>query len=73
MNLNELGFKFAFTVENFLVPKKVRDDPAYVKYLVRLLKVDDEEVSETLLTYHKCTDADYAEFAPPTKGSKLPF
>ena len=36
LNLNERNFRIAFTVESFLSPIKQKNDPRYVKYLVRL-------------------------------------
>ena len=36
VNLNERNYKFAFTVESFLNPKKQKRDPRYVKYLFRM-------------------------------------
>ena len=35
MNLNEMGFRFAFTIENY-IDNEARDDPAYVKFIVRM-------------------------------------
>ena len=34
INLDEIGFKFAFTIENYLA-REVKDDPAFVKYIIR--------------------------------------
>ena len=36
LNLNEHNFRIAFSVESFLSPIKLKNDPRYVKYLVRL-------------------------------------
>ena len=63
MNLNEEGFRFAFTIESFL-EKEVRDDPAFVKYIVRAFGRVDGEGYEKLLPYHKCEDSDFEGFAP---------
>ena len=67
-----MGFNFAFTIENYLL-KEVRDDPAYVKYLVRLSTVTDGVKTEKILSYHKCNDTDWTDFAPATIGSKRRF
>ena len=40
-----MGFRFAFTVENYL-DRKVRDDPAYVKYIVMIITEKEGKVSE---------------------------
>ena len=69
MNLKDMGFTFAFTVENFL-DKEVKADPAYVKYIARFVKMDGGVVSEKILSYHKCNETDWKEFAPAAKGSK---
>ena len=65
INLDEIGFKFAFTIENYLSNER-RDDPAYVKYLVRYYTSKDGVESNRLLTYHKCNETDWIDFAPAT-------
>ena len=50
-NLTEMGFTFAFTIENY-IDRRARDDPAYVKYIVRLYTETDGVKSERLLSYH---------------------
>ena len=35
LNLNERNYKFAFTIESFFEPNHQKNDPRYVKYLVR--------------------------------------
>ena len=35
IDLNEIGFKFAFTLEGYL-DKKIKDDPKYVKLMARI-------------------------------------
>ena len=69
MNLKDMGFKFAFTIESYL-GKEVKADPTYVKYVARFVKMDDGVVSEKILSYHKCNETDWKEFAPAAKGSK---
>ena len=51
MNLKDMGFKFAFTIESYL-GKEVKADPTYVKYVARFVKMDDGVVSEKILSYH---------------------
>ena len=72
MNLNEEGFRFAFTIESFL-KKEVRDDSAFVKYIVRAFGKKDGEKYEKLLPYHKCKDRDFESFAPFSKADKSSF
>lgn len=72
MNLNEEGFRFAFTFEGKL-DRERKDDPAYVKYLVRLKGLKNGEKYEKILPYHDCTDSDWQEFAPPSKGASRLF
>ena len=36
VNLNEQKFRFAFSIEDFIVPKRLKNDPRYVKWIVRL-------------------------------------
>ena len=49
--------------------KELKDDPAYVKWVVRVVnRVDGKEV-EKFLTYHKCQASDYDTFAPPSDGA----
>ena len=72
MIFNELGFKFAFTIEGFST-REVLDDPAYVKYNLRFVKQTNGEWSEKLLTFHKCNETDWNDFAPASKGSKGRF
>ena len=67
-----MGFRFAFTVENFIA-REVRDDPAYVKYIVRVLTYKLGAWNEKLLSYHKCNQTDWKDFAPATKASQGRF
>ena len=72
MNLNEEGFRFAFTIESFL-KKEVRDDSAFVKYIVRAFGKKDGEEYEKLLDYHKCQDRDFESFAPVSGAHESSF
>ena len=68
LNLNEIGFRLAWSVEgyNSLVRK---DDPRYVKYLVRLFRKENGKPYEQFIPYHDCTEEDWAQFAPVQKAS----
>ena len=66
VNVNEINFRFAFSLENFLDNKR-RDDPRFVKWFVRLYGKKDSEWYERVLPFHRCTEQDYAEFNPVAK------
>ena len=59
INLTEVGWRMAFTVENKETRKQIRD-PRYVKWIVRLFKKHPEGLSEQLLPFHRCTPDDLA-------------
>ena len=48
----------------------MKDSEKFVKYLVRLFGIKDGVEFEELLQYHKCTESDWTQFAPPEKGSQ---
>ena len=64
VQLDDINFRMAFTVEGFL-ERKMRDDPRYVKWFVRLLGVREGKDYEKMLELRKCTEDDYADFSPP--------
>ena len=66
LNFNDEDFRFAFTVEGYL-DSEVKDDPAYVKYIVRVVGRKGGEWYERHIPYHKCEESDWEEFAPPSK------
>ena len=68
LNLSEIDFKLAFTIEGFLDELR-KDDPRYVKYTVRTYGKRDGIKYEKIIPYHKCTEEDWALFAPPDKSS----
>ena len=70
--MNESGFRFAFTIENYLAAE-VKNDPAYVKYLIRFLTSTNGVFSEKLIPYHECNDTDWIKFAPPAKAFEDKF
>lgn len=55
INLNEIDFKMAFTVEGYQ-DKKIKDDPRYVKFIARMYYRIDGVKSYKLLDVHKCSD-----------------
>ena len=72
VNLNEIGFRFAFSYRRYgsgPSSHELIDNPDYVKYIVRYTGKRNGTGFEEILPYHKCTDADYAGFYPPAKNS----
>ena len=72
IDLKEHDISIAFSVEGFL-DGEVKDDPAYVKYLVRLYGKQDGEEYERILDYHKCTSDELDNFAEPSKDALAPL
>ena len=67
LNMNDEGFRFAFTVEGYL-DNEVKENPAYVKYIVRMMGRKEGVWFERHIPYHKCTDSDWEEFPPASKA-----
>ena len=61
LSLKEINFKIAFSVEGY-VEREVKDDPRYVKYLVRTFGKKDGKEFEQILPYHKCIEEDWDTF-----------
>ena len=63
VELDEIGFKIAFTVMNFKT-REVLDNPAYVQWNVYMHERDffESEKPKRALGYRKCTDEDFASF-----------
>ena len=57
--------RFAWTFEGY-GDKEVKNDPRYVKLLMRLSGRTDGKSHEIILDYHPCQDQDFMDFAPPT-------
>ena len=72
IDLDDIGFKFAFTIENYASNER-RDDPAFVKYIVKQPYFRDGVWNENHLTYHECNETDWKDFAPPGKTFKNKF
>ena len=58
LNLKENGIRIAFGFEGYL-DGEFKDDPRYVKHLVRMWGKSQGKKFETLLPYHRCTEDDY--------------
>ena len=63
VNMKEIGFRMAFTMENYLT-KETLNDPRYVKWIVRMYGRNNGEWYEDILPFHKCTEDDYSQFSP---------
>ena len=72
-DFDEVGFKLAFSVEQFNSPFQARDDPSYVSWNVRLKSSIKGVTTSRPLAYHKCTDADYDSFSPTKKSLGMSF
>ena len=72
INLNEIGFRFAFGFvgDHDRLPK---DDPAFVKNYLQYIVYRDGVVEYTQVPIRKCTEQDYLLFNPivPTENKKL--
>ena len=72
INLDDIGFRMAWSVEGNL-DKKNKDDPKYVKWIVRLLGKENGTWYEKILPHHKCTEEDFAYFSEVEPKSKRNF
>ena len=68
INLNEIGYRIAFSIEGYH-SREMKDDKRYVKYLVRIFGKTKGEEYEKFIPFHKCTEEDWAEFPPPAQAS----
>ena len=68
INLNEIKFRVAFSVEGYH-SREMKNDPKYVKYLVRIFGKKGGVEYETFIPYQKCTEEDWAEFPKPNAAS----
>ena len=65
LDLMREGLRFAWTVEGYSDLKR-KDDPRYVKLLMRIGGRKNGESIEEIIDFHRCTDEDFEEFAPPS-------
>ena len=68
LSFNEIKFRIAFSVEGY-ISRERKDDPKYVKYLVRIFGKTKGKEYEKIIPFHDCTEADWAEFPPTSKSS----
>ena len=64
INLNAIGFTIAFAFESYFSDEKLLESPEFVKNIARRIIVKDYVRTERIIPFHKCTEADYAEFNP---------
>ena len=63
INLNELGFRAAFSFEG-MWDKELKSDKRFVKIIFRRIVVHDFIRTEAILPHHLCTEEDLADFYP---------
>ena len=71
IDLNERNVRLAFTVEPVFGTKIMKNDPSYVKFLVRLSGKREGKDFQRILPHYKCTDEDYNKFYPVENNSKI--
>mmetsp|Transcript_34454 Transcript_34454/g.42514 ORF Transcript_34454/g.42514 Transcript_34454/m.42514 type:complete len:98 (-) Transcript_34454:58-351(-) len=59
LNLYEIGFRFAFSIEGYLDQER-KDDPRYVRTIVQLLTIIEGKNYFKRIPHHLCTEADWA-------------
>ena len=67
INLDAIGFNLAFSVEGTFDEVR-KDDPHYVRYLVRASGKENGKGFAKLLSHHICTEEDWAKFPPPVSA-----
>ena len=65
VDLNQIGFKIAFAVQNEDTNLGY-DDPTYVQWVATMMTNSTGDKVYTNLKTHKCTDNDYSSFFPPS-------
>ena len=68
LDLNEINFRLAFTVEGYH-SREQKNDPRYVKYLVRIFGIHNGKEYERFIPFHNCTEEDWEQFPPVQKAS----
>ena len=68
LSLNKIDFRLAFSVENYKTRER-KDDPRFVKYLVRVYGINEGVEFEEIVPYHRCNDEDWAKFPPAADNS----
>ena len=60
MNLNEMGFRFALSIEDYFKPDEIKSSSKYVRWVFQLWRKENHLLTSKVLDYHVCTDEDYA-------------
>ena len=68
LNLRDTNIRVAFGIEGYL-DNELKNDPRYVKTIVRLWQKKDGVAGETILPFHKCTAEDFDHFAAPASDA----
>ena len=64
VNLNDINYRVAFTVEGYRDSKR-RSDPRYVKQFILIHSKDSNGVKvDRFMPFHECTAEDFDEFYP---------
>ena len=64
VDLQESKMRIAFTLEDYYEPRRLKNDPKYVKWIFLKTTQVAGETIKTSLPIHKCTDEDYEDFYP---------
>ena len=72
LNLKNADLRFAFAVEGF-IDKQLKDDPRFVKYMVRTVTRDNGKETEKILPHRKCSPSDLDALAPPAEDAIFQF
>ena len=59
IDLYDIDFRMAFAFEGYRY-KKLKNDPRFVKWIIRFHGKRDGVEFERILPHHECTEADYA-------------
>ena len=69
---NDIGFRAAWAVRGYH-DRELKDDPRYVKWIVRIYRLVNGEKFERVLPTHKCTPEDFELFYPLKSGLDAQF
>ena len=72
LNFKDLGITFAFTIEDY-EDNELKYDPRYVKGFARLVTLESNVETETLIEYRTCTEKDFNLFPEPMVDSLTQF
>ena len=70
IDLNQDSVRFAFGIEGFL-DEETKDDPNYIKYLVRYTGKKEGVAYESIVDYHVCTAEELEKVGSPSSESRL--